>query len=84
MLNLWSWRDVAEKPHVGVSEGPNLDRVLDLQVVDSALDSISALWECEPRVQELEHRLSSWHKSEVGRVPDLLKVGRAGLPAPCP
>lgn len=80
MLNLWSWRDAAKMSHVGVSEGPHLDRVLDLQVVDSALDSLSVLWEREPRVKGLAHRLASW----LDRVPERVALTPEVLTVPVP
>ncbi|NMP21375.1 fumarylacetoacetate hydrolase family protein [Sulfobacillus harzensis] len=45
MLNLWSWRDAQGGSHVGVSDGPLLDQVLDLSAVESGLHSVNGLWQ---------------------------------------
>lgn len=60
VLNLWSWRDAEDTPHVGVSEGPFLDRVLDLRMVNPGLDSVAAVWAYEPNITALRQILETW------------------------
>ncbi len=45
MLNLWCWTDEVGCSHVGVSEGPLLDQVLDLATVSPDFHSVHRLWE---------------------------------------
>lgn len=45
MVNVWSWHDDQGRSHVGVSEGPILDQVLDLSTVEPDLHSVNELWE---------------------------------------
>lgn len=44
MLNLWSWQDTHGEAHVGVSEGPDMDHVVDLTKAHPDFDSVEALW----------------------------------------
>lgn len=44
-MNLWSWRDGQGTAHVGVSDGPYMDQVLDLSLVESDLHSVDDLWQ---------------------------------------
>lgn len=77
MLNLWSWRDAEDTAHVGVSEGPHLDRILDLNIVDPGFDSVAALWAYEPSARALAEILGTWLTEEPSRVtlnPEVLTV----------
>ena len=71
MLNLWSWRDTHGEAHAGVSNGPELDKILDLATVESGINSVDRLWQAhgggEALSVFLRHALASTKERLVVR-----------------
>ncbi len=63
MLNLWAWQDSEGVSHVGVSDRPSPEQVLDLAWVQSGLDSMAELW----RQKGGAETLADWLRESLAR-----------------
>lgn len=68
MLNVWTWSDADGNSHVGVSQGPQNDEILDLIAMDPAISSVAALWMMHPDLSHLIATLTRWLRNTSDRV----------------